>query len=272
MILHQQVVYYNDLANFAKWVGGLGINEKENKTMQHDFHYISKHDPKVQEAYKNIQAILRETQDLLRPKFTFRFDVVGSYKRNMITCDSKSNVGYDFDFNIEVNDDDEIYKPKQLKNMIQKAIGVVCVKYGYDYPEDSTRVLTIKMKNTRESRILHSCDFAIVNNYIDDEEYERQEYIHFDKQHENYIWCEQPDGYYMLPEKIDWIKENGLWDVEMRDLYIEKKNKNDNLDVHSRAVFAMTVYEICQKSRRTIAGNTRGAQTDTLPWRAGWTD
>lgn len=240
--------------------------------MQHDFHYISKHDPKVQEAYKNIQAILRETQDLLRPKFTFRFDVVGSYKRNMITCDSKSNVGYDFDFNIEVNDDDEIYKPKQLKNMIQKAIGVVCVKYGYDYPEDSTRVLTIKMKNTRESRILHSCDFAIVNNYIDDEEYERQEYIHFDKQHENYIWCEQPDGYYMLPEKIDWIKENGLWDVEMRDLYIEKKNKNDNLDVHSRAVFAMTVYEICQKSRRTIAGNTRGAQTDTLPWRAGWTD
>jgi hypothetical protein len=240
------VVYCNDLANSAKWVGGLGINEKENKTMQHDFHYISKHDPKVREAYKDIQAILREAQDLLRPKFTFRFDVVGSYKRNMITYDSKSNVGYDFDFNIEVNDDDETYKPKQLKNMLQKAIGAVCVKYGYDYPEDSTRVLTIKMKNRRESRILHSCDFAIVNNYTD-EGYECQEYIHFDKQHGNYTWCEQPDGYYMLPEKIDWIKENGLWDVEMRDLYIGKKNKNDNPDIHSRAIFAMTVHEICQK-------------------------
>ena len=95
----------------------------------------------------------------------------------MITYDSKSNVGYDFDFNIEVNDDDETYKPKQLKNMLQKAIGTVCVKYGYDYPEDSTRVLTIKMKNRRESRILHSCDFAIVNNCIDDEGYECQEYI-----------------------------------------------------------------------------------------------
>ena len=132
--------------------------------MQHDFHYISKHDPKVQEAYKDIQAILRGAQDLLRPKFTFRFDVVGSYKRNMITYDSKSNVGYDFDFNIEVNDD-ERFKPKQLKNMLQKAIGAVCVKYGYDYPEDSTRVLTIKMKNRRESRILNSCDFAIVRSY-----------------------------------------------------------------------------------------------------------
>lgn len=246
LINHLQVVYYNDLANFAKWVGGLGINEKENKTMQHDFHYISKHDPKVREAYKDIQAILREAQDLLRLKFTFRFDVVGSYKRNMITYDSKSNVGYDFDFNIEVNDD-ETYKPKQLKNMLQKAISTVCVKYGYDYPEDSTRVLTIKMKNRRESHILHSCDFAIVKNYIDNEGYECQEYIHFDKPHRNYTWCGQPDGYYMLPEKIDWIKENGLWDVKMWDLYIEKKNKNNNQDVHSRAVFAMAVHEICQK-------------------------
>ena len=85
------------------------------------------------------------------------------------------------------------------------------------------------------------------SNCIDDEGYECQEYIHFDKPHGNYTWCEQPDGYYMLPEKIDWIKENGLWDAEMRDLYIEKKNKNDNPDVHSRAVFAMAVHEICQK-------------------------
>lgn len=131
--------------------------------------------------------------------------------------------------------------------MLQKAISTVCVKYGYDYPEDSTRVLTIKMKNRRESRILHSCDFAIVKNYIDNEGYECQEYIHFDKPHRNYTWCGQPDGYYMLPEKIDWIKENGLWDVKMRDLYIEKKNKNNNQDVHSRAVFAMAVHEICQK-------------------------
>ena len=51
----------------------------------------------------------------------------------------------------------------------------------------------------------------------------------------------------MLPDKIDWIKENDLWDV-MRKLYIEKKNGNNDPDVHSRAIFAMTVHEICQKS------------------------
>lgn len=194
--------------------------------MQHDFHFISKKDPKVKKAYNDILNILKEVQDLVRKKFTFRFDVVGSYKRNMITYDAKSNVGYDFDFNIEVNDGNDRYKPKQLKNMLQNAIDAVCVKYGYDHPEDSTRVLTIKMKNRKKSCILHSCDFAIVNNYIDDDGYEGQEYIHNDK-HGNYTWCEQPEGYYMLPDKIDWIKENDLWDVMLK-LYIEKKNRNND--------------------------------------------
>lgn len=214
--------------------------------MKHDFRYISKNDPKVKKVYNNNQDMLKEVQDLLRKDFTFRFDVVGSYKRNMITYDAKSNIGYDFDFNIEANVDNNKYPPKKLKNMFQNAIGAVFTNYGYDYPEDSTRVLTIKMKNRKKSCILHRCDFAIVNNYIDDKGYEVQEYIRHDKAHRNYTWCKQPQGYYMLPDKVDWIKENGLW-KPLRDLYIEKKNKNDNPDVHSRTIFAITVHEICQR-------------------------
>lgn len=214
--------------------------------MQHDFYFISKNNPKVKRAYKDILNMLKEVQDLVRKKFSFRFDVVGSYKRNMITCDAKSNVGYDFDFNIEVNDTNGRYTPKQLKDILRNAIGKVCVKYGYDFPEDSTRVLTIKMKDRKNASILHSCDFAIVNNYIDNNGYKRQKYIHYDKSHRNYTWCKQPVGYYMLSGKIDWIKENDLWET-MRDLYIEKKNKNDNSNMHSRTIFAITVHEICQK-------------------------
>lgn len=192
--------------------------------------------------------MINEVQYSLKNKYklTFRFDVVGSYKRNMITYDAKSNVGYDFDFDIEVNDDNNKYPPKRLKNMLQNAMGAVCTEYGYDYPEDSTRVLTIKKKNRKKSCIIHSCDFAIVNNYVDDEGYECQEYIHHNKSRRNYTWCEQPNGYYMLPDKIDWIKDNRLWNA-MRDLYIEKKNKNDNPNMHSRTIFAITVNEICQK-------------------------
>lgn len=156
--------------------------------MKHDFNFISKNNPKVKRAYMDILNMFKEVQNLVRRKFTFRFDVVGSYKRNMITYDAKSNVGYDFDFNIEVNDGDDRYKPKQIKDILRNAIGTVCVKYGYDFPEDSTRVLTIKMKDRKNSSILHSCDFAIVNNYIDDEGYECQEYIHYDKAHRKYAF------------------------------------------------------------------------------------
>ena len=214
--------------------------------MRHDFHYISKNDPEVKKAYNDIQNMLKEVQGLLRKEFTFRFDVVGSYKRNMITYDAKSNIGYDFDFNIEVNDENNKYTPKKLKNMFQNAIGAVCTKYGYDYPEDSTRVLTIKMKNRKKSCILHGCDFAIVNNYIDDEGYECQEYIRHNKEHMSYTWCEQSNGYYMLQDKIEWIKKNNLWNA-VRDLYIEKKNKNNDPDVHSRSILAIAVNDICQR-------------------------
>ena len=131
-------------------------NTKESEAMQHDFHFISKKDLKVRMAYEDIQNTLKKVQNLVGEKFTFRFDVVGSYKWNMITYDAKSNVGYDFDFNIEVNDGDEKYTPKQLKDILRNAIGAVCVKYGYDYPEDSTRVLTIKKKNRKESIVVIS--------------------------------------------------------------------------------------------------------------------
>lgn len=213
--------------------------------MKHDYRYISRNDPKVKKAYYDIQNMLKEVQDLFREEFTFKFDVTGSYLRNMITYDVKSNVGYDFDFNLEVHADNN-YQPKKLKNMFRNAIGAVCPKYGYDVPEDSTRVLTIKMKNRKKSAILHSCDFAIVKNYVNGAGTESQKYIHNDKAHRIYTWCEQPKGYDMLPDKIDWVKGNDLWNA-MRDLYIQKKNKNDNPNMHSRTIFAMTIHEICQR-------------------------
>lgn len=231
--------------------------------MQHDFQYISKYDPKAKEAYNNILNMLNEVQDLLRNKFTFRYDVVGSYKKNMITYDTKSNVGYDFDFNIKVNNGNNKYSPKELKNMLQNALGSVCTNYGYDYPEDSTRVLTIKKKDRKKSRIIHSCDFAIVKNYINDKGDKRQEYIRYNKVHGNYAWREQSNGHYMLPDKIDWIKENRLWNA-VRDLYIKKKNQNDDPNVHSRNIFAETVHEICQ--RYGFYENEKIQQSESCPF------
>ena len=83
--------------------------------MKHEFQYISKYDGEIKERYQNILDFLHDVQDEVREYFTFRYDVVGSYERNMITYDLKTNVGYDFDFNIEVNDDDCDYGADEIK-------------------------------------------------------------------------------------------------------------------------------------------------------------
>ncbi len=206
----------------------------------HDFCYVSKKEAAPVKA--DLLDIIHEVQDIVRDKFTFQYEFVGSSSRNMITYDTKSNVGYDFDVNFEVNDDDCNFTPKEIRTIIRNAIDEVAPNYGYDYCEDSTRVLTIKEKDYENAAILHSCDFAIVKNCD-----EGQQYIRLNKSTNKYTWELQGAGFESLPDKIDWLKENNLWQ-DLRDYYIEKKNKNDNLDKHSRSIFAESVNEMCQKN------------------------
>ena len=209
--------------------------------MQHDFRYVSKNEAK--EVKKDLLDIIHEVQDIVRNHFTFSYWFIGSSDRNMITYDAKSNIGFDFDVNIQVNDDEEEYTPAEIKRILRLAFDQVVRRYGYDYCEDSTRVLTIKFKDRTNSRILHSCDFAIVYNCEDG----RQQYIRFNKEQQSYSWEYQPKGYLLLPEKIEWLKSNGLWN-DLLDYYIEKKNNNLNPDKHSRAIFAESIAEMCQKN------------------------
>lgn len=197
-------------------------------------------------AKKDLIQIIKNVHDEVRQYFTFQFSFVGSVKQNMVTCDMKSNKGFDFDVNLQVNDNEGRFSAKDIRTKIRHALNKVVYHYGYDDAEDSTRVITIKVKDRKNSKILYSCDFAIVDNYIDDEGNERQKYIHFNKKHKKYIWQEQPQGFYLLDEKAEWIKDCGYWN-DMRKLYLRKKNCNTNVHKHSRSVFAEAIHEICQK-------------------------
>lgn len=222
----------------------MGINlEKGDEKMYH-FQYVTT--KQLSSAKKDLIQIINSVQDIVRKDFTFRFDFVGSAKRNMVTYDVKSNVGFDFDVNIQVNDDECKFSAKEIKTKIRLALNKVISRYGYDNAEDNTRVLTIKVKDRKNSKILHSCDFAIVNDYIDDDRNQGQEYIRFNKRQGSYTWEEQPRGYYLLPEKEEWIKNNGYWD-EMRKLYLDKKNCNNDSNKHSRSIYAETIHQICQR-------------------------
>lgn len=47
----------------------------------------------------------------------------------------------------------------------------------------------------------------------------------------------------MLPEKIEWIKNNGLWQ-KVRDRYLNNKNTNSDPKKKSRSIFAETIAQI----------------------------
>lgn len=204
-----------------------------------DFEYVTRKE--YLPVKKELIELINYVQDEVRGYFTFRFDFIGSASRNMITRDNNSNVGYDFDVNIEVNDDN--YSAKELKNIIMQGFNKHAKKFSYDYCEDSKRVITIKVKDKRNSKILHSCDFAIVNNYVDSEGYDHQQYVYFNKNQNTYEWQEQPQGFYMLDEKIEWIKDNGYWQ-EVRERYLDNKNANNNPNKKSRSIFAETVAQV----------------------------
>ena len=207
----------------------------------HDFCYVSKREAAPIKA--ELIDLIHRVQDFVRDDFTFQYYFVGSSSRNMITYDRKSNVGFDFDVNIVVNDDDEQYSPKEIRTSIREAFNRFVREYGYDYCEDSTSVLTIKKKSVLKSKIIHSCDIAIVYDCNDG----RQQYIRFNKDKQNYTWEYRGGAMELLPSKISWLKSNNLWG-ELLDYYIYKKNVNDNPEKHSRSLFAESVAEVCRKN------------------------
>lgn len=208
----------------------------------HDFVYVTRKSAKP--VRDELIKIIHEVQDLVEDYFTFQFRPVGSSSMNMITYDRKSNIGFDFDFDLAINDDDEVYTPEQIRNIMRNAIDQVAPIYGYKYCEDSTRVLTIKKVNTFTSQILHSCDFALVYNC----ENGKQQYIRYNKKQNNYTWEYQGKGLKNLDNKITWLKHNELWG-ELQDYYIDKKNHNDNPDKHSRSILAESINEMYQKKK-----------------------
>lgn len=210
----------------------------------YDFKYVNL--KQLSSAKKELIRIIHSVQNEVRQYFTFQFYFVGSIERNMVTHDVKSNKGFDFDVDIHVNDDDCKFSAKDIKTKIRLALNKVAPRFGYDNAEDSTRVITIKVKDRKNSKILHRCDFAIVNDYTDDDGNERQEYIHFHKKHKTNFWQKQPQGFYLLEEKAEWIKDCGYWQ-DVRELYLYKKNHNNDPHKHSRSIYAETIHEICQK-------------------------
>lgn len=205
------------------------------------FRYVTKN--QFAETKQDLIELIHLVQDEVREKFTFRYDFIGSVQRNMVTMDVNSNVGFDFDINLRINDEDENFSAQEIRNILKNAFDKYNRYFEYDYTEDSTRVLTIKIKDGKNSKILHSADFAVVYDCNDD----RQQYIRYNKNQNSYSWEYQPKPYYQLNERVAAIKQYPeLWQ-EVRNIYLDKKNNNPNRK-KSRALFAETINEVYMRN------------------------
>ena len=205
-----------------------------------EFIYATKE--QTQPVKENLEKMIHQVQNYLRfqGKFTFQYKFIGSSARKMITYNPNSNIGFDFDINIEINDEDENYSAKEIKTILMDAFNHFSYLYYYKPCEDSTRVFTIKSVDSWRSKILYSCDFAIVNNYYDEHGIKHQQYIRYNKKQRSYVWAEQPNGY-QLKKRIDYLKHQpGAWN-EVRDMYLYLKNTNTDSNKHSRSIFAETI-------------------------------
>ncbi len=201
------------------------------------FEYVSKKE--YMPVKKELIELINMVQNEVRDSFTFRFDFIGSTSRNMITREVNGNKGYDFDVNIRVNDDDENYSARKIRDILKRAFDKYSHLFSYDYVEDSSRVITIKVKDKKNARILHSCDFAVVYDCNDG----KQQYIRYNKNQNTYVWEYQSDSFYRLEEKIKWIKDNGLWQ-EVRNKYLSNKENNSDSNKKSRSIFAETIAQV----------------------------
>lgn len=199
------------------------------------FEYVSKKEAAPYKA--ELIEILHQVQDYVRDDFTFQFTFIGSSSRNMITYDPTTNIGFDFDVNIMVNDDDEDYSPEEIRTILHNAFSRFMTAYGYNKCEQSTRVISIKVVDQWSSRVIRSCDFAVVY-----EGRNGQQYIRFNKERNYFSWEFQTQPYKELEFRADYLKENGHWN-EVLEVYLDKKNNNYNPDKHSRSLYAETINE-----------------------------
>ena len=142
------------------------------------FEYVSRSE--YQPVRNYVESVIKKVQNEFRNRgiLTFRFYLIGSAgKRHLITREVGGNKGFDLDYNFEIQKyNPKYHDPRTLKLLFMEAFN----KYfnnGYDSCEDSTSVFTIKKIDQKQSKIIHSFDFAIVENVYDNEDRLRQRYI-----------------------------------------------------------------------------------------------
>lgn len=199
------------------------------------FEYVSKKE--YEPVKREIERIIKEVQKKVRyvvdgRTFTFQFELVGSGKQKLVTREVGGNKGFDLDYNLIINNNKHHWKAARAKETLLKAFQEVLKDSKYKV-ENSTSVITIKRIDTENSKIIYSCDFAIMRNY-------KEKYYFIKKNSEAaYIWNEK--NVEIVTEKSQWVMAYH-W-KEFKEEYLKLKNKQK--DRNSFSLRLEAINNIC---------------------------
>lgn len=185
---------------------------------------------------KEIDGIIRQLQKVMREKYsiTFKPTLVGSAKRSLVTRVINGNTGFDFDYNFFIQKS-FAYDPKKIKFLFINELNKNLTDIGWNtHVKNNRQAMTIKCINRVQSRIIYSCDFAIVHDYEDKNDI-FQKILIYDKETNNYVWnkrrCSKNYEY-----KLSNLLKKSLW-TEVKDEYLNLKNNNIDRDKISFSLY-----------------------------------
>lgn len=191
-----------------------------------------------------LEEIILEIQKKMKPEYTFQYSLIGSGRKKLITRETGSNKGFDFDYNFSLQKIKSDYNGAQLiRENFFEIIQQVANDFGYK-TEDNKSAITIKLFDQNKDRIVHSCDFGIVEDYIDDSDDDRQRIVVRDKNKPSptYVWTERPKSKnYSI--KLSNIEAAGLWEV-LKVEYLKLKNNNKDIEKKSYQLFIEAINNV----------------------------
>jgi hypothetical protein len=204
------------------------------------YEFVSKTEmkaPKIQ-----IQNIIRELQRKLRSEgVTFDPKLIGSGSKNLVTRVKGGNLGFDFDYNFVIQKDQDM-GAKELRLLFVRALNDIVRNTHYSNVSDGKNSISIKVVDKRKSRIVHSCDFAIINEYTDNSGNLNQEILIHERNRRQYIWTRKPSRK-NYNQKLANLKANGLWN-ELRQEYLKLKSNNMDSGKKSFALFYESINNV----------------------------
>jgi len=208
------------------------------------YEYVTR--AELKPAKEQIEKIIRSLHTSLRKEgVTFEQKLIGSGGKNLVTKVVGGNKGFDFDYNFVIQKDNDL-EAKDLRLLFVRKLEEIIANSNYKNVSDGEQSFTIKVVDKKKSQIKHGCDFAIVNEYIDNQNNFRQEIL-VKHSNNNYGWEDKPIAK-NYSTKVSNLKANGLWN-EVREEYLKVKNNNNDGNKKSYTMYYEAVNNVYGRYR-----------------------